>query len=201
MIFFISGLVVLQFINYSLEWFTFTLEFSLAQVVLMYFLLRLFFLKNNYQLVGYATLILILLGVYLFILQFDVFACFLLVAESVVMLFILSILMHLNYTNITETVSSNTILVGLLPVTFLATSTDSSNYSYWVDWFSCQISQYNDLLPQYIYFYLNDSPVVLLVGIWLLILTFLLVHLILRVSLSKSYFSNSVIYFRKTQNI
>jgi hypothetical protein len=57
------------------------------------------------------------------------------------------------------------------------------------------------LLPQYIYFYVIDSPMVILTGFWLLILTFLLVHLILSISLSRHTDNLNIIYTRKTQNI
>jgi len=100
------------------------------QSLITYFLLRLFFIKNNYQLVGYATLTLLIFGGYLFFLQYDVFACFLLVAESVVMLFILSILMHLNYTNIRDTSVGTLVLVSSSSVLCCSGGINQHRYTY-----------------------------------------------------------------------
>lgn len=69
---------------------------------------------NMYQLVGYASLTLISLGCLLFYLQLDVFACFLLVAEAIVMLFALTILMHLNYTNNIKTTQISLISIAFI---------------------------------------------------------------------------------------
>ena len=198
------GLLLLLFVNFTsfqIHWFQLTIEVFLLQSLLLYYLYRLVLVINLYQLVGYSTLTLLFLAAYLFWLQFDVFACFLLVAESVVMLFVLSLLMHLNYTNLSKLNTPK--LFFLLPLFVLMFhSTNSTEvFSYWVDWYSTQVSQYSDLLPQYIYFYVIDSPMVILTGFWLLILTFLLVHLILSISFSRHTNNLNIIYTRKTQNI
>jgi hypothetical protein len=80
------------------------------------------------------------------------------------MLFVLSLLMHLNYTNLGKLNTPK--LFFFLPLFGLVFHTTNSTevFSYWVDWYSTQISQYSDLLPQYIYFYVIDSPMVILTG-------------------------------------
>lgn len=93
-------LTACSFFQTSLTWFTFSAEVVLLQSLSFYYLYRLAAMRNVYQLAGYSALLLVVFAAYLFFLQLDVFACFLLVAESIVVLFALSILMHLNYTNI-----------------------------------------------------------------------------------------------------
>jgi hypothetical protein len=182
-------------------WLSIAPEQLLIQTIFIYYLYRLGAAANLYQLVGYATLSLVTLGSYLFWLQFDVFACFLLVAESIVMLFVLSLLMHLNYSNIGESGVSNSLVVLGVVLVLPTVTARSSSFTYWVDWYASQLSQYNDLLPQYLYFYNIDSPIVWGVGVWLLILTFLLVHLILSISLSRSTGGDIITYTRKVQNV
>lgn len=57
------------------------------------------------------------------------------------------------------------------------------------------------MLPQYLYFYLIDSYIIYLIGVWLLVVTILLVHLILGISLNLQGQMHQINYTRKTQNI
>lgn len=193
-------IALIAFLPCEVTWLSLQPEVIALQTLVVYYVIRLGLIKNLYQLAGYSALFLVALGVYLFYLQFDVFACFLLVAESIVILFIVSILMHFNYTNIQSKSQNRLWVLCFIPVyfTYLNTSTD---FNYWVYWYQSQISQYNDLLPQFIYLYYMDEPVVLLTAIWLVILTLLLVHLILNNMLEKSTHTTNIIYTRKTQNI
>lgn len=191
----------LNYLEFTVLWFSVSADSLVIQTLLLYFIFRLAFAVNLYQLIGYSSLTLLSIGAALFWLQFDVFACFLLVAESIVLLFVLSILMHLNYTNLTKSSLKKPIIYLTLIVLLATQIKDSGNFSYWVDWYTTQSSQFNDLLPQYLYFYTLDAAVVVLTGLWLLILTLLLVHLILSLHFSNSTDSSEISYFRKTQNI
>lgn len=187
--------------TYTFCWLTFLPEVVLLQVLLLYYTLRLFNVSNYYQLVGYTTLILLILAGYLFWLQFDVFACFLLVAELVVMLFILTTILHINYTNLSK-LPYLYIYIPLLFILFCWQGfTPIMGFSYWVDWYESQSSQFSDLLGQFIFFYHIDTHIVPLIGVWLLVLTFLLVFLILNISFTKNTLSNSLFYTKKIQNI
>lgn len=187
--------------DFYISWLAFAPEVLLVQTIITYYLYRVTLVKNVYQLIGYATLLLTSFAIYLFLLQFDVFACFLLVAESIVMLFALSILMHLNYTNLCTPSKVNAAWLLSLLVAMCPVIAYTDQLTYWVDWYATQSSQYNDLLPQYIYFYLVDSPVVMIIGLWLLVVTILLVHLILSMSLSRVSTTTELSYTRKAQNI
>lgn len=200
MLIFLIILSTILFTPYAAEWLSIDIEVIFLQTLMLYYIMRLGMVKNLFQLAGYSALVLITLGIYLFWLQFDVFACFLLVAESIVILFMVSLLMHLNYTNLKNLTKTNWIVFLILP-TLVNLFITNSQYNYWVDWYSSQISQYNDLLPQYIYFYTIDNGVVLLTALWLLVLTFLLVHLILNVHVSMGSNITTLTYTRKTQNI
>ena len=196
-----SFILFINFFKINIQWFDLSLEVFLLQSLIFYYLYRLLVIINLYQLVGYSTLVLGLFAIYLFWLQFDVFACFLLVAELVVMLFVLSLLMHLNYTNLTKINVTKTLLFIPFFSLFFSQFSSTNNFTYWVDWYSSQLSQYNDLLPQYLFFYLVDSPLVVLVGVWLLILTFLLVQIILSISFNRQVSNTTISYTRRTQNI
>lgn len=200
---FISSFIFLLalFAEFNLNWLSLYMELLILQTLTLYYLYRLLSALNLYQLVGYSTLSLVIFAAYLFWLQFDVFACFLLVAESIVLLFVLSLLMHLNYTNLESKFTAQNIFIIFISVTCINIFPNSNFFSYWVDWYNSQVSQYNDLLPQFIYFYLIDSPVVVLTGVWLLVLTLLLVHLILSISLTRQTTTTTLHYTRKTQNI
>lgn len=200
---FISSFIffIALFSEFNLNWLSLYAELLILQSLTLYYLYRLLSALNLYQLVGYSTLVLVVFASYLFWLQFDVFACFLLVAESIVLLFVLSLLMHLNYTNLEGKFVAKSIFIIFAFVAFLNIFPTITTFSYWVDWYGSQVSQYNDLLPQFIYFYLLDSPIVILTGVWLLVLTLLLVHLILSISLTRQTATTNLYYTRKTQNI
>lgn len=197
----ISLFILINILQYSITWLVFTPELILIQLFLFYYTIRLFNIKNYYQLVGYAVLFLLFLAIYLFWLQFDVFACFLLVAESVVMLFILTTLLHINYTNLMRN-STISLWLPFFIILFMYQGVLSTNsFNYWVDWYETQASQFSDLLPQFIFFYFIDKAIVPLIGLWLLILTFVLIYLILHISFSKNFTTTSLFYTKKIQNI
>lgn len=198
------GLLSFIFINlfaHSLIWLMITPELLIIQLLLFYYTIRLLNIKNYYQLLGYAVLFLVVLSIYLFWLQFDVFACFLLVAESIVMLFILTTLLHINYTNLLKLNALNLWTPFLVILFFWQGEIILTSFNYWVDWYESQISQFSDLLPQFIFFYSIDTYIVPLIGLWLLILTFVLIYLILNISLSKNTNNSSLFYTKKIQNI
>lgn len=197
----ISIFFLINLLNYSFNWLTLIPELILIQLFLLYYTIRLFNIKNYYQLIGYAVLFLLFLAIYLFWLQFDVFACFLLVAESVVMLFIITTLLHINYTNLSKIFTINIWLPFALILLFWQGSVSISSFNYWVDWYESQVSQFSDLLPQFIFFYHIDGSIIPLIGLWLLILTFVLIYLILHISFSKNTTSTSLFYTKKIQNI
>ena len=198
------GLLSFIFINlfaHPLIWLMITPELLIIQLLLFYYTIRLLNIKNYYQLLGYAVLFLVVLSIYLFWLQFDVFACFLLVAESIVMLFILTTLLHINYTNLLKLNALNLWIPFLVILFFWQGEIILTSFNYWVDWYESQISQFSDLLPQFIFFYSIDTYIVPLIGLWLLILTFVLIYLILNISLSKNTNNSSLFYTKKIQNI
>lgn len=201
MFLFILASLLCSLLPYHIQWLVMSPELILLQSLTMYYFYRIALSGNIYQLVGYAALSLVLITSYLFYLQFDVFACFLIVSESIVMLFALTVLLHLNYTNISFWNRTPIVSVVLLLGFICGSISSYNNFSYWVDWYSTAESQTNDLLPQYIYFYIIDSPVVVIVGFWLLILTILLVQLILSLGVEGVSSANATTYSRKTQNI
>lgn len=187
--------------TYQIIWLHILPELLLIQLLLLYYALRLFNIINYYQLVGYAVLFLLFLSVYLFWLQFDVFACFLIGAEAIIMLFILTTFLHINYTNLNKLVALHLWIPFVMILFAWQGSIVITSFNYWVDWYETQISQFNDLLPQFIYFYVIDVNIVPLVGLWLLILTFVLIQFILNMSLINSSTNSSLFYTKKIQNI
>lgn len=153
---------------------------SFVQLMVIFSVWRLFFMKNNYQLVGYSFLFVLSISMYLFFLQLDVFACFLLVSECIVLLFVLTMLIHLNSTNLLNPIKTRNLTAAYIFVfiSFLFNTWSFTYYNYFVDWYAVQDSTYNDLIAQYIYFYSN-KVVVILIGYWLLLVTFILVAITL----------------------
>lgn len=141
-----------------------------------------------------------LLTTYLFIFQLDVFACFLLVSETVVIFFVLSFLVHTNHTNMNLFYkNSQAILLVYFLLIFLnlASPNFSNIYTYFTDWFCSALSSYNDLFAQYIYLYSYSKGLILVIGSWLLLLTFLLV-----IVLSTSYTpTKSLNFVNKRQSL
>lgn len=201
MLFGLLGFMFINLFTHPLIWLMITPELMLVQLLLFYYTIRLLNIKNYYQLLGYAVLFLITLSIYLFWLQFDVFSCFLLVAESIVMLFILTTLLHINYTNLFKLNTLNTWIPFLVILCLWQGRIVLTPFNYWVDWYESQTSQFSDLLPQFIFFYSIDAHIVPLIGLWLLILTFVLIYLILNISLSKNTSNSSLFYTKKIQNI
>lgn len=193
--------VLINLLNYQILWLHILPELVLIQLLLLYYCIRLFNIKNYYQLIGYAVLFLLILSIYLFWLQFDVFACFLLVAELIVMLFVLTTLLHINYTNLSKLTTIN-VWVPFCFILFCWQGVNTiTSFNYWVDWYETQISQFSDLLPQFIFFYHIDTALVPLIGLWLLVLTFVLIFLILHISFSTNSTNKSLFYTKKLQNI
>lgn len=194
-------------LNYVLwgGWLELDWSVSLVQLTVLFSIWRLFFIKNNYQMVGYSFLFVLSLSVYLFFLQLDVFACFLLVSESIVLLFVLTMLIHLNSSNIIDPIKTRNLLLAYVVIfsSFLFNTWSFTYYNYYVDWYSSQDSTYNDLISQYIYFY-NNHVIVLLVGFWLLVVTFILVSIVLSCfsvhADSDVHNFKKVIFVRRSQN-
>lgn len=202
-IYYIKKINILFWIGWlELDW-----KVSFIQILFLFFSWRLFFLKNNYQLVGYSFLWIFNAAIYLFFLQLDVFACFLLVSESIVMLFVLTMLIHFNVNNLKNIFFKKNIifLVIIILIVFFFINTWKVNYyNYYFDWYSSIHNNYNDLVSQYIYFYKNKY-LLILIGLWLLVLTFLLVNIVIScfsINLeNKSEKQSYTNYTRKTQNI
>ena len=160
-----------------LGWLSFNVEFFLLQVTLIFILLKLNSSLNMYQTLGYSFIVVILLSGYLFLEQLDVFACFLLVGESVIFLFALSMLVHLNVNNIVSYRLRLLVLISSSLGLLLPLLGQEALFSFYSDWYSAQTSSYNDLLSQYLCLYVYHYPLLIIVGVWLLGLTFLLVSL------------------------
>lgn len=183
------------------SWVAISPDVCLIQAIALFCMFRAATARNAYQLVWFTTSVVLAAALLLFHAQLDAYACFLLLAELVTLLFALTILIHLNYTNLEQRVASTRpqLLAGIVALT--PTTIAVSRYDYWVDWFAAQSSHYNDLLAQFIYFFLADGPVVVLVGVWLLVVTLLLVGVILALQLGRVSSQTTVAYTRKSQNI
>ena len=70
------------------------------EVILFYYLIKTQLSVNSFQLLGYLSVVILSFSSYLFYLQLDVFGCFMLVSESIVILFGVSIVIHLNWHNL-----------------------------------------------------------------------------------------------------
>jgi len=144
--------------------------------------------------------------IYLFFLQLDAYACFLLLSESVVIFFVFSMLLHLNVNNLKHRNSKISLMV-LFFCFFIGLTINSSTatyFNYFVSWYITQISHYNDLLAQYLFLYTNGI-ILILIGFFLLIITFVLVLLVISsfsVDLKKTQNeTKKVFYVRKSQNM
>lgn len=191
-----------MWVSYSTPFLSLEVLVCILELFLIYFFYKLSSYANAYQLVGYTSLWLLSSASYLFYLQFDVFACFLLVSESIVLLFALSIILHGNITNL-QVKTSSKLLLFLTPllVSVLSTCNVAAGFKYWVDWYLTSSTSFNDLLPQYLYFYNIDQWVAVLIAVWLFILTLLVVQLILSLVLGNTTQTLDVSYSRKTQDI
>ena len=186
-----------------LSWVNFNLVLTFFQVFIIFSAVKLFFSKNIYELVLWSFLVIFTLTLCLFVYQLDVFACFLLVSETVVIFFILTFIIHVNHTNLplgNSKVYLHISTILLAYAFFNVAYFDGSSFSYRVLWYTSQISSYNDLLSQYIYLYTLNSYLTLIVGFWLLLLTFFLV---LTVTASSHSSTNTSVsnYFLKKQNL
>lgn len=185
----------------SLDW-----KVSILQLSLLFFFVRLFFIQNNYQVVGYSLLFILGISVYLFYMQLDVFACFLLISETIVLLFVLTMLIHLNSNNLkTSLRARNLALVWLGVIVILLNNTWLVNYyNYYVEWYLSQYNGYNDLVSQYIYFF-ESKYILVLIALWLLILTMLLVSIVIScysAQLNNTKVEiNTVMYSRKSESL
>lgn len=133
MIFMLSFILFVNLSSFYISWYSLNVELLLIQIITIYFLHQLSSVKNSYQLIGYMSLTLVFLGINLFYLQFDVYACFLLIAESIVMLFALSILMHLNVTNRGCNSNKPLYILPIAGVLVLSKLYYSQEFVYWVD--------------------------------------------------------------------
>lgn len=159
--------------------------------MLVFFCTKLLYSDNIFKLLLWVFLLILLLTGYLFIFQLDVFACFLVVSETVVIFFVLSFIIHINHTNINLSYKSSFIIYPLffiLPLVYVNFNYIESVYSYYIDWFVSSLSSYNDLLSQYIYLYSYSNGLILIIGSWLLLLTFLIVIIL---SLSPTTVTNN----------
>ena len=134
--------------------------------------------------------------------QLDVFACFLLVSETVVIFFMLTFIIHVNHTNLSLRSKRSPLLIFII---FLAGAFVNYRYyddgfSYYISWYTSQMSSYNDLLSQYIYLYTLNPYLTLIVGSWLLLLTFFLV-LVITTAGSGASPHNTFNYFFKRQDL
>jgi len=77
------------FYNFYFFWVSYWSELILCQLFLFYFTLLLLFSTNIYKNLMYVTFILIYVGFYISILQYEIFMCFLWVFESTILLLIL----------------------------------------------------------------------------------------------------------------
>lgn len=202
-LFFLSVYNYIQ-VSYNIVWvgwLGFNCELVFVQICLLFILARLNSSINLYQLLGFGFVFISVLGAHLFLLQLDVFGCFLLVGESVIFLFILSMLIHLNINNLVR-YRSSAVVYGLVIILILPTSSAEGLFSYYVDWYASQLSSYNDLIAQYLCFYQYHTPLLIFVGFWLLGLTFLLVTLATISTLNNfSRMSSEIKYVRQYQNL
>lgn len=186
------------------SWVNMNFTLIIFQLFLIFATLKLFFSKNIYEMLLWSFLNIFTLVIGLFIYQLDVFACFLLISETVVIFFILTFIIHVNHNNmhLSKSKSYITILIILFLALFINFFYyNSSNYSYYTDWYTSQLSSYNDLLSQYIYIYTINNYLMLLVGSWLLLLTFFLVIVLTTSTNSSSLKETSFNYFFKKQNM
>jgi hypothetical protein len=154
-----------------------------------------------FELLLWAFLFIFSFVIILFLYQLDVFACFLLVSETVVIFFILTFLIYSNHTNSSIYRTSSAVIISFILVAggFWVSKFDSNVYAYYIDWYVGQISSYNDLLSQYIYIYNLNNYLTLIIGLWLLLLTFFLVIIL---STKSEVGTNGFInYFFKRQNM
>lgn len=183
---------------YLLEIDPLVLVLELLIITYTYRLLR---VSNGFQLLGYIGCLVTLYASFLFYLQLDVFACFLLVSELVVILFALSLLLHSNNHNKNLWYLES---VYYLVLAFLSTASfipSIATYAYWVDWYVSLSGQYNDLVAQFSFFYLVDSIIMVLIAFWLLVMTMVIVQFIWLSVAQSTDSAVNVSYLRKTQRI
>lgn len=83
-----------------LAWVSFNPVLAAFQLFLLFSSAKLLYSKGIYESILWGFLSVLALTVGLFVHQLDVFACFLLVSETVVIFFILTFVIHVNHTNL-----------------------------------------------------------------------------------------------------
>lgn len=118
-----------------LGWLSFDLLTFTIQLFLVFCSCKLFLSKNVYELLLWAFISITSFVFCLFFYQLDVFACFLLVSESVVIFFILTFIIHVNHTNINLSYRGGYLLLSVILVScaFVFFVQDVNVYSYYLD--------------------------------------------------------------------
>ena len=114
----------------------------------------------------------------------------------------LTFAIHVNHTNLP--LKNKKSFVAFFPVLlagfFVNFLSYGSDFTYFIDWYTSQVSSYNDLLSQYIYLYQLNSYLTLIIGCWLLLLTFFIV-LVLTASSNAGKKAGTLNYFFKRQSL
>lgn len=160
----------------------------LLEINIIFFCLKLFYTNNPFRRLILLGVLLLLFSGILFWYQIEVYACFLLVNELMILLFIFILLIYKSYpSNIkgSEFYSSG-FLIFLNIISFF--SWYISNYFvfiqnwmdwYWIDFYSILINlTYNDLVAPFYFFYIFYPNILLFLGLFLFFLSVIYLYLI-----------------------
>lgn len=190
---------------FFLFWTSFDIYLFSSQIILLYLLYKITSTTNPFKKTFLLFFILWVHGSFIFYYQAEVFACFLLVNELMVCLFIFLLMIYCGFDSIelnTRPTHFSFVWVVVLGTIGIYSQTPMFHYIIeWDDWdwqdyyLSLIYPTYNDLVSLYYFFYYITPPTLILIGFFLFILSIIYIYLFFKI-LS----SDRVSFFKQNNN-